>query len=232
MPLDYLNAAPLTRALSYCGLGGRKISAPARLVCLDLIERAIIASLFASFAYRMLLDHSGVPYISAILVVLSESLPFFFVIFRSTGSALSQRPSDWVIGIAATLAPLTVQPYSAAHALMLPAMVSYAIMTTGLFIQVSAKVALGRGFGLVAANRGVKTVGPYRFVRHPMYLGYTVTHIGFLVAMPVAFNALAYALTLTLQIIRIGREEVVLMQDPAYAAFAKRVPYRLFPGLY
>src|SRR6185312_8359574 len=232
MSLNRLDAAPLARTLSRFGLGARDLAAPASLVWLDLAERLIIASLFGSFAYRMLLDHTGMLYISGMLVVLSESLPFFFVIIRSTVGGLSQRPSDWAIGIGASLAPLMVQPHVNLNDMLAPEPVAYVIMIAGLFVQVSAKIVLGRGFGLIAANRGVKTMGPYRFVRHPMYLGYVMTHVGFLLAAPLVFNAAAYALALTLQIIRIGREEAVLMQDPAYASFAKRVTYRLLPGVY
>jgi protein-S-isoprenylcysteine O-methyltransferase Ste14 len=231
MALENLDAAALARTRSFFGRACA-VSIPTRGVLLDLTERVIIASLFGSFAYRMLLDHADMPYAGALLVVLSESLPFFFIILRPTGGVLSQRPGDWVIGITASLAPLMVQPRLDLNDPLIPEAVCFTIMTAGLFIQVSAKIVLGRGFGLVAANRGVKTVGPYRFVRHPMYLGYTVTHVGFLLAVPNVLNALAYALALTLQIVRLGREEAVLMQDPQYAAFAKRVRYRLFPGIY
>ena len=44
---------------------------------------------------------------------------------------------------------------------------SGAIMLIGLYVQISAKVILGRSFGLIAANRGIKVEGPYRIVRHP-----------------------------------------------------------------
>lgn len=101
-----------------------------------------------------------------------------------------------------------------------------------MFIQISAKVALGVSFGLVAANRGVRVSGPYRFVRHPMYAGYVITHVGLLLAMPSAFNALLYACALLLQIVRIKREERVLMQDQQYQDFSARVRYRLLPGVF
>ena len=56
-----------------------------------------------------------------------------------------------------------------------------------------AKLVLGRAFGIVAANRGVKVLGPYCLVRPPMYAGYTLTQFGFLLAMPSRLNALFYA---------------------------------------
>ena len=101
-----------------------------------------------------------------------------------------------------------------------------------MFIQISTKVALGVSFGLVAANRGVRVSGPYRFVRHPMYAGYVITHVGLCSAMPSAINALLYVCALSLQIVRIKREERVLMQDQQYRDFSARVRYRLLPGVF
>jgi protein-S-isoprenylcysteine O-methyltransferase Ste14 len=50
--------------------------------------------------------------------------------------------------------------------------------------------------------------------------------------MPSLMNAGIYAFGLVLQVVRIGREERVLMRDPAYRAFAARVRYRMLPGIY
>ncbi len=65
-----------------------------------------------------------------------------------------------------------------------------------------------------------------------MYAGYTLTHVGFLLAFPSWENATIYFFALILQVVRIAREERVLMRDPIYATFAKRVRYRLLPGIY
>ena len=56
--------------------------------------------------------------------------------------------------------------------------VSLALIVSGSAVALAAKAFLGRSFGLVAANRGVKDAGIYRFVRHPMYLGYMLSHLG------------------------------------------------------
>jgi protein-S-isoprenylcysteine O-methyltransferase Ste14 len=56
--------------------------------------------------------------------------------------------------------------------------------------------------------------------------------IGFLLAIPSALNALFYATELTMQIMRIFREERVLRKDADYRAFAARVHYRLLPGVF
>jgi protein-S-isoprenylcysteine O-methyltransferase Ste14 len=38
------------------------------------------------------------------------------------------------------------------------------------------------------ANRGVVSSGLYRLVRHPIYMGYLITHAGFLLANPTVWN--------------------------------------------
>jgi protein-S-isoprenylcysteine O-methyltransferase Ste14 len=105
-------------------------------------------------------------------------------------------------------------------------------MLAGLAMQIAGKLALWRSFGLVPANRGVRTRGPYRFLRHPIYAGYTLIHIGFLLGFPSLPNALLYATLFAVEVVRLLREEAVLNRDPDYRAYAARVRYRLLPGVF
>ena len=96
----------------------------------------------------------------------------------------------------------------------------------------SAKLSLNRSFGIVAANRGVKTGGPYAYVRHPMYLGYFLSQAAILIMNFSAWNILVLSIWATSQVLRIHAEERVLLRDPSYSAHATRVPYRLVPWIY
>jgi protein-S-isoprenylcysteine O-methyltransferase Ste14 len=101
-----------------------------------------------------------------------------------------------------------------------------------MIVQISAKTALWRSYGLIPANRGVKTRGPYRFVRHPMYAGYTLTHVGFLLGFPSLQNFSLYFATFLIEVARLLREELILKQDTIYREYATRVRYRLLPGVF
>ena len=74
--------------------------------------------------------------------------------------------------------------------------------------------------------------GPYRIVRHPIYAGYTIIHVGFLVSFPSLWNVILYSAVLTIQIARISREELLLRQDPSYRDYTARVRYRLIPMIF
>jgi protein-S-isoprenylcysteine O-methyltransferase Ste14 len=102
----------------------------------------------------------------------------------------------------------------------------------GLLVNLYGKACLARSFGIVAANRGVKRFGPYRVVRHPIYAGNAITQIGFLLGNPTPFNLALCLAGITLQVIRLQAEEKLLGQDPVYAEYMAKVPYRLAPGLY
>jgi protein-S-isoprenylcysteine O-methyltransferase Ste14 len=105
-------------------------------------------------------------------------------------------------------------------------------MIAGLLLSVLSKLYLNRSFGLVAANRGVKIGGPYRFVRHPMYLGYIINQLGFLIASFTLANFAIYIAAWTFQILRLREEEAILCLDPRYRQFAESVSARLIPGVY
>jgi protein-S-isoprenylcysteine O-methyltransferase Ste14 len=144
---------------------------------------------------------------------------------------VSLRPTDWVLALVGSAASLLVQPTDTDSGAVLTAFCAI-LMLAGLIVQLAAKLTLRRSFGAVAANRGVKVGGPYRLVRHPMYAGYLMTHIGFLLTNPSAWNALAYSVCTIAQIGRILAEERLLTADGKYRDLAASVRYRLVPGVF
>jgi len=89
--------------------------------------------------------------------------------------------------------------------------------------------------GEIQKDRGhrVITTGPYKYVRHPMYVGAVI----FFFCIPLALGSL-YALIpglllVILIIIRTSFEDKMLHKElEGYAEYAKRVKYRLFPRVW
>ena len=110
--------------------------------------------------------------------------------------------------------------------------VGLALVTFAAGLSLVTLFTLGRLFGVRQAVRGLATSGPYRFVRHPMYLSYILADIGYnleewnLVTLPlvlIGWAALVY---------RIYAEERVLSQHSGWQSYAASVRSRLFPGLW
>lgn len=173
-------------------------------------------------------QHDFLYSLRSMLVVTSEAVIILFMVFRKPTEDISVRIYDWAIAIGATIGPLFVRPEGDPIWLLGGAV----ILTIGIAIHLGAKLSLNFSFGIVAANRGVRQNGLYRFVRHPMYFGYFVAHTGFFLTAPTLRNAGVYAIVWTLFILRIFAEERVLSQDEKYRAFQKKTRYRLVPGIF
>ena len=106
------------------------------------------------------------------------------------------------------------------------------IQLCGVMLALAALAGLGRSFALVAADRGLKTEGLYRLVRHPVYASYLVAYLGYAAENPSARNLALLAAATAAQLVRIREEERVLGSETAYSAYCTRVRYRLVPYVY
>ena len=204
-----------------------------KFIWLDLLERSVILIMFVFFAMRMYVNFKLTYSVPVLLLVLAEILPVILVIFRkwSNSPVMSTSPLDWFLALVAANAPLLAAPGGTPGTIIPQAMCSL-IIISGFLIQISAKIILWRSFGVVPAAREIKVLGPYRIVRHPMYVGYILQHIGFLLAYPMLWNLAVYSGALVVQVARILREERILNGESRYREFAAQVRYRLLPGVF
>jgi len=101
----------------------------------------------------------------------------------------------------------------------------------GVVLSQLARLYMGRSFGLLPANRGIVSEGPFRLVRHPVYLGWLLLTAGFAVANPSMRNFLCLAATPIFIGWRIMLEERLLSKDSLYREYCRRVRHRLIPGI-
>lgn len=194
----------------------------------DYAERLFLILLSATFLHAMLANALDHPYL--LLLAISETLPVLLIIIRRPGEMV-MKPYPFILAFLGTAAPLLVRPAGGGFQL-LPDVAVGALMAIGLGVNITSKLALWRSFGLAPANRGIRTGGPYKYIRHPMYLGYFLTQLGFLLANLTLANLLKYLVTWTVQLLRINEEEKFLLQDERYRELARRVRFRLLPGVY
>jgi protein-S-isoprenylcysteine O-methyltransferase Ste14 len=106
------------------------------------------------------------------------------------------------------------------------------LVTLAAFLSIASLLSLGRRFGVFPALRGLATKGPYRIVRHPMYLAYILADIGYNLQEWNFGTALLVMAGWASLLYRIHAEERVLSQDAGWSAYTAVVRYRLFPGLW
>jgi protein-S-isoprenylcysteine O-methyltransferase Ste14 len=195
---------------------------------LDLFEQAAVLALYTWLVIRLWPAEFSASNWYPVLLLLSEGLVVVLLLIRRPTDRISTRGLDWLLAVGGTFVVLLVGQGGAP----LHGPLGAALMLVGLAIHVGAKLSLLRSFGVVAANRGVKSGGLYRLVRHPMYAGYMLTHVGFLLVAPSFWNLAVYAVAWAFLVARIYAEEKVLGEDPAYRALKERVRFRLLPGVF
>lgn len=191
------------------------------------------------FAMMALLTGSGALHATSLTDVvfhlLSAGLWSMFVVLVNVRPTPIRRGTS-AAGIAAALgaqAAISVLGIVASHAGGgTRLLVGDVLLLGGLVFAIAAVAFLGRCFGVLPDVRGLVTRGPYRIVRHPLYLGELVASLGIVVGARHWLPALlAWLCCLGLQLTRTHYEERALRaQFPEYGGYAQRTK-RLIPGV-
>jgi len=99
-------------------------------------------------------------------------------------------------------------------------------MVTNAFFSGTVRIQKERGHTVVSD-------GPYRFVRHPGYAGWTIFNIATPIMLGSWWSLAVTGLATLILIIRTALEDKTLRNElDGYTAYAERVRYRLIPGIW
>ena len=199
---------------------------------IDPVFRCGAAIVTAWFVYRIYNGYVAQPHkLTLIFLLMSELISLITIILSRRPTIRDINPAYMVLTcIASFLVPLFIGVED--NAALIPERAGEVMAMIGLLWQIYAKISLGRSFGLLAAKRVVKVKGAYRFVRHPIYLGYFIAHIAFLLTNFSALNLVVIVGLYCMQVLRALREERILSTDEAYRAYCLKTRYRFIYGVF
>jgi protein-S-isoprenylcysteine O-methyltransferase Ste14 len=195
----------------------------------EFAAKVVILTLFSAMASAIAQDFARTGHVTGLLLLVSEALVVALTLVRRTAMVVDRSWTARILTMFATFGPPLVRPTAVAAA---PEFATILISASGLIIVVLGKLSLGRSFGLTPANRGVVCTGLYRVVRHPIYLGYLITHVGFVLANPAGWNLAVLVLADVALLLRAICEERTLARDAEYRAYMDRVRWRIIPRLF
>ena len=196
----------------------------------ELCARVCVIILFTLLSVNLLRDFLATGRVTGLLFLASEALVVVLTVVRRRARLVDR---SFAAALTTTLS-VALPPMQRASdgAGLLPDEVTVMVSAIGLALVIVGKMTLGRSFGLMPANRGVVSSGVYRFVRHPIYLGYLITHVAFLLATPSAWNIAALVAADAALLLRAVCEEQTLSRDSQYRAYQQIVRWRVCPGLF
>jgi protein-S-isoprenylcysteine O-methyltransferase Ste14 len=196
----------------------------------DMLSRAAVVALFTLLSVNLFADFMRNGHVTGLLLLAGESLVVVLTVVRRRARLVDRSVTAAVMTTLSLAGPPLLrasgtEPFA-------PDVVTAMISAIGLSLVVVGKMALGRSFGVVPANRGVVVRGPYMFVRHPIYTGYLITHVGFFMANPAPWNGAVILIADAALILRALMEERVLSADAEYQGYCQRVGWHLVPGVF
>jgi protein-S-isoprenylcysteine O-methyltransferase Ste14 len=206
---------------------GRQDTAPDAA---DLTARFVVVVLFTLLTIRIAGDFLETGRLTGLLLLASETLVVILTVLRRSSSTVDRSPRARVLTAISMMGPFLVRP--AAATALAPEAATVLLSGLGLSVVIGGKLSLGRSFGLMPANRGIVSTGLYRVVRHPIYLGYLITHVGFVAANPTPWNAVTLIAADLALMWRAVCEEQTLGQDPSYQMYLQSVRWRVLPGVF
>ena len=154
--------------------------------------------------------------------------------FLRTPARLTNRSlATNTIAVLTTFTPF-VLPFLSSPGLMNPGVVAVAdiIIIFGMILSIYSLGVLGRNFSIIPQARKLIQRGPYRLVRHPLYLGELIGVFGIVMAGFAIIKLIVYFFLIACQIYRAFQEEKLLVSVfPEYEDYCSKTA-RFIPGVF
>lgn len=111
-------------------------------------------------------------------------------------------------------------------------LISSVVLVVGTVGSIFVLCRLGRAFSVTPQARALVVAGPYRFIRHPLFVSEQVIIFGIMIQYEQPWAFVIFAASALAQFPRMHYEELILSQAfPEYGAYVARTA-RLVPGIY
>ncbi len=210
---------------------GRSVVQQGRSIRIESILVNVLVSLFYGFFLYSSVKFwlkTGSPVGMGLIVF--NTLSVACLLTRRNASIVTASIANWILASLTPVAPLLLRPVGSSSEILV--VVSSAGQILALMVMVASLIVLNRSIGIVAANRGIKTRGPYAWIRHPLYAGEILFDLSFLLSNWSYLNGLLIFVVIFAQVVRSLQEERLLVRDERYVQYGAAVPYRLVPGVF
>ena len=161
-------------------------------------------------------------------IIFSVAIAAIYVV-RQPPAASRHDPVAFIAAMYASFLPLSLRPIAAGVGFADSSESEIQVFTSTLLIGLGAAFSiyavayLRLNFSILPAARTLTTTGPYRWIRHPVYLGEIVTAIGIGLLITNWLTFLLLLMFVGAQLLRTRFEEKILVDTiPEYAEYARR----------
>jgi protein-S-isoprenylcysteine O-methyltransferase Ste14 len=150
------------------------------------------------------------------------------IITRSPAKAEADGLLPRIAAFVGTYLPWTITFFGKSDQ-ALPNLASTACVLIGIIMMLVTVRHLGRSFSLVPQARSVVQTGPYRWIKHPLYLSEEIAILGVVLQHLSLLTVIVLVLHISVQVCRILYEEDLLRRNcPEYSNY-EASHWRLIP---
>jgi protein-S-isoprenylcysteine O-methyltransferase Ste14 len=166
--------------------------------------------------------------LASLLLATFYTLAGILIMTRAPAKAQSEGLLPKIAAFVGTYLPWTI-PFFGKTDQTLPNLASSAFVLAGIIMTLVTIRHLGRSFSLVPQARSVVQTGPYRWIKHPLYLAEEIAIVGAALPSLTPVTVTILVLHFGVQVCRILYEEDLLRRTcPEYSSYeASR--WRLIP---